>query len=85
MISNAESYAMVHKSSKLFKVTSDVRQGCILSPILFTLVIHDVMRTSLAGRRGIQWSSFIHLEYLAYADDVCVLSSKTSSREDRCH
>ena len=32
------------KLSQSFEVSSGVRKGCILSPILFTLEIDDVMR-----------------------------------------
>ena len=33
-----------NKLSEPFKVRSDVRQGCILSPVLFLIVLRDVLR-----------------------------------------
>ena len=61
------------KFSDAFEIATGVRQGCILSPI-FILVVDDIMRSSLNGRKGIQWNPFKHLEDLEYADDVCLLS-----------
>ena len=59
-----------------FSVKSGVRQGCILSPILFLVVIDWVMRQTTSDRpRGIQWTLFSQIEDLDFADDLAVLSS----------
>ena len=52
-----------------------VRQGCILSPTMFLIVIDAVMQNVNRGkRRGIQWGLVDKLEDLDFADDLCLLS-----------
>ena len=59
-----------------FPVKSGVRQGCILSPILFLVVIDWVMRKTTSDHpRGIQWTLFSCLEDLDFADDLAVISA----------
>ena len=55
-------------------VTTGVRQGCIISPTLFLIVVDWVMRNN-PPRSGIPWKVFEHLEDLEFADDVCLLSN----------
>jgi hypothetical protein len=44
------------KTTNYIEITNDVKQGCILSPIIFLLVLDNVMRKTLGDRkRGIQW------------------------------
>ena len=63
-----------------FVVGSEVRQGCILSPVLFLLVIGDIIQASIAKHHsvskysGIRWKMDSFLQHLDYADDICLLS-----------
>jgi hypothetical protein len=60
-----------------FDTMSGVRQGCLLSPLLFLVVMDKVMRAVAAGSvRGITWKLTLTLEDLDYADDICLLSHK---------
>jgi len=68
--------------TRSFKITKGVRQGCVLSPILFNLYIADLDRY-LAKRNvgGISvgkeriWS-------LAYADDIVLLAKNKTALQD---
>jgi len=49
--------------SEAFPVKSRVRQGFILSPILFLTIIDWIMRITILDQpRGIQWTPFAHLD-----------------------
>jgi hypothetical protein len=61
-----------------------VRQGCLLSPLLFLVVLHKVLRASLDGKaRGICWKLTETLEDLDYADDICLLSHSQAHMQSR--
>jgi len=68
---------VVHEGcvSEPFPVRARVRQGCILSPLMFSIVIDVVMRNvNRDRRRGIRWGLVDRLENLDFADDSCLLS-----------
>ena len=67
---------VVHNTnvSDPFTVNTGVRQGCLLSPLIFSLVIDWVMRTSMDPPRGIQWTLMHKLEDLDFADDIALLA-----------
>ena len=56
---------------EFFKIVSGVRQGCILSPFLFIIVIDYIMRrTTDKPEYGIVWQKQNRLTDLDFADDI---------------
>lgn len=67
-----------NKLSNWFTITSGVRQGCIMSPLLFLVAIDWVMRRTVDNkRRGIRWTITSMLKYLEFADDIALISSNS--------
>ena len=57
-----------------FKVTTGVRQGCILSPLLFAIAIDWVMhKVTEHSHVGIGWADGTKLADLDFADDIALL------------
>ena len=78
------SVILSNTSSEWFTVKSGVRQGCILSPILFLVVVDWVMRKTTSDKpRGIQWTLFSQLEDLNFADDLAFLSVKLDHLQEK--
>ena len=60
--------------SDWFSVRTGVRQGCVISPLIFLVVVDWCTRPTLGnGNTSIRWNSF--LEDLDFAYDICLLSS----------
>jgi hypothetical protein len=65
------------KLSEKFQVLSGVRQGGLLSPILFLVALDWVTQTAYASDgKGIQWTLMKKLEDLDFADDLAMLAHR---------
>src|SRR5215469_7914517 len=72
------------KLSEIIEVRNGVRQGCLLSPTLFLLILDSVMkRVNGLRKRGIQWSMKERLEDLDYADDICLLAQRFCDMDEK--
>jgi len=72
------------KLSDFIEIRNGVRQGCILSPTLFRLILDRFMkRVKGLMKRGIQWSMKERLEDLDYADDICLLAQRFCDMEEK--
>lgn len=69
--------------SEDISVHAGVRQGCLLSPLLFLIALDGVMRSVCARRRGIEWGISNVLEDLDYADDLCLLSHTLADMQSK--
>ena len=70
--------------SESFEVKTGVRQGCLLSPFLFLMVIDWIMKITTTGRNnGIQWTLWTQLDDLDFADDLALLSHNHSQMQDK--
>ena len=67
-----------------FTTASGVRQGCLLSPLIFLIVLDEVLIKTVEGKaRGITWKLTRTLEDLDYADDICLLAHKQSDMQHK--
>ena len=70
--------------SESFEVKTGVWQGCLLSPLLFLLVIDWIMKTTTTGRNnGMQWTHWMQLDDLDFADELALLSHNHSQMQDK--
>ena len=72
-----------------FPIKTGVKQGCMLSPLLFTFCIDWLMKqTTKHASRGISWTFQKSLEDLDFADDIALISQRhqdiQSKTDDLC-
>ena len=72
-----------NQTTEAVKIEAGVKQGCILSPTIFLVVIDWVMKKATATKRGIPWNVFHHLEDLDFADDISLLSQKVKDMQEK--
>ena len=65
--------------SSEFSISTGVRQGCVLSPILFNYAIDWIMNNALTGYRGIELGSGKWVSDLEYADDIVVFGDSVEN------
>jgi len=59
----------------MFDILTGVRQGCILSPFVFLIVVDFLMRKTVDGHDyGIMWGTG-KLADLDFADDIALISA----------
>ena len=66
--------------SNIYSVTSGVKQGCVLSPCLFNLVMLD-LNDMLNGVGGVNLDGY-NLRGLFYADDIVLLAAGEKALQD---
>ena len=72
------------KLTEPFSVKTGVRQGCVLSPTIFQMVVDWVMRQSTTGKKtGIKWTFTKKLDDLDFADDISLLSHKLQDSQEK--
>ena len=72
------------KLTQPFNVETGVRQGCLLSPMIFLMVVDWIMREATKDNNtGLQWTFTRYLEDLDFADDLCLLSQKQQHMQQK--
>ena len=78
MYDDEVSVSLDGKLSAPFHTSVGLRQGCLLSPFLFNLILDRALRSVIPLLRGIQLESALDVRFvaalLAYADDLALLS-----------
>ena len=72
------------KLTEPFSVQTSVHQSCLLSPIIFLLVVDWVMKQSTANQKtGIQWTFNKQLEDLDFVDDINLFPHKQQDAQKK--
>jgi hypothetical protein len=79
---------MYGEESPAFNVSSGVRQGCPLSPILFNFAVDWIMLQAVKEHRGVDVGQGVTITDLEFADDVVIFAADHPSLQqvlDRIH
>jgi len=73
---NTSTCQFIHRNRKSenIPVRSVVKQGCVLSPLLFNIVLDTAVAKATDTPRGIRWTLADRLDDLEYTDDICLLA-----------
>jgi len=76
---------VLHKNliSEPIPVLNGVKQGSILSPLLFNVTLDYVMSKVCKESEGIRWGIWGKLMDLDYADDICLLTHSTRTMQKK--
>ena len=76
---------MIHGGSvtESFTISTRVRQGCLLSPLLFLIIIDWVTKAAFNTPRGSRWTVTKRLEDLDFADDICMLAHRLQDAQEQ--
>jgi hypothetical protein len=70
--------------SEAFPIVTGGRQGCLLSPFMFIIIIDWIMTKSTDNRRnGIQWNLWRQLDDLDFADDLALLAHSHRQMQEK--
>jgi hypothetical protein len=72
---------VLHKNqvSEPIPVLNGVKQGCVLSPLLFNITLDYVMSKVSKNSAGIRWELCGKLTHLNHTDDICLLAHSTQA------
>ena len=72
------------EDSDELEISSGVRQGCLLSVLLFLVVLDWVTMTAYANSgKGIQWTLMTKLEIIEFSYDLALLSNRLQDMKDK--
>ncbi|VDP52473.1 unnamed protein product [Heligmosomoides polygyrus] len=80
---NCSSFAPVREgTSNAFTIRSGVRQGCVLSPLLFNIVVDAIMRKVFSGRQRVRIGDNQFVTDLMFADDSAIFADTDAEAND---
>ena len=71
--------------SEWFNVTTGLRQGCILSPLLFNLLSNDIIQEINSIKCCVKYNGTDELSILMYADDIMLISDSEVKLQQMLH